>query len=263
MRSILLFADRSPAMAARLETALSLARAYNGHLSVLIDTPVARFMSVDAMGGSYIAADAIREALERDDAYAGDLKARLTREDVTFDILRAEEEPVEAMIECARLADLLVLSHGCDFAGEVALSARAPVLLVPSASGAAGVTLPVERACVAWDGGEAAAAALRAALPLLARAGEVHLLAVSEKTGGYPSTEALAYLSRHDVKAELHEEARVGSTEETLAAMVTRQRAQLLVMGAYGRSRMREFLFGGVTRYFLTEPGAPALLLAH
>ena len=66
MRSILLFADRSPAMAARLETALSLARANRGHLSVLVDTPVARFMSVDAMGGSYIAADAIREALERE-----------------------------------------------------------------------------------------------------------------------------------------------------------------------------------------------------
>ena len=116
-------------MAARLETALSLARAYDGHLSVLIDTPVARFMSVDAMGGSYIAADAIREALERDDAYAAELKARLTREDVPFDIMRAEEEPVDALLECARLADLLVLSHGCDFAGEVALSAHTPVLL--------------------------------------------------------------------------------------------------------------------------------------
>ena len=250
-------------MAARLETALSLARAYDGHLSVLIDTPVARFMSVDAMGGSYIAADAIREALERDDAYAAELKARLTREDVPFDIMRAEEEPVDALLECARLADLLVLSHGCDFAGEVALSAHTPVLLVPSVSGAGGVTLPVERVCVAWDGGNAAASALRAALPLLSRAGEVHLLAVAEKTGGYPPTEALAYLSRHAVKAEFHEEARVGSTEETLAAMVARQRGQLLVMGAYGRSRMREFLFGGVTRYFLTEPGAPALFLAH
>ena len=64
MRSILLFADRSPAMPARLETALSFARAYRGHLSVLVDTPVARFMSVDAMGGSYIAADAIRDALD-------------------------------------------------------------------------------------------------------------------------------------------------------------------------------------------------------
>lgn len=263
MRSILLFADRSPAMPARLETALSFARAYRGHLSVLVDTPVARFMSVDAMGGSYIAADAIRDALERDDVFATELKARLSREDVPFDILRAEEEPVEAMIECARLADLLVLSHGCDFAGEVALSARAPVLLVPPGCGAGGVTLPVERVCVGWDGGEASANALRAALPLLERAGEVHLLAVTEKSGGYPSTEALAYLSRHDVKAELHEEARVGSTEETLSALVARQRGQLLVMGAYGRSRMREFLFGGVTRFFLTEPGAPALLLAH
>ncbi|MBS0254548.1 MAG: universal stress protein [Proteobacteria bacterium] len=263
MRSILVLADRTAASPARLETALSLARAYDGHLSVLIDTPVARYMSVDAMGGSYIAADAIREALERDDVFAAEIKERLAREDVPFDVMRGEEEPVDALLECVRLSDLLVLSHGCDFAGEVAISAHVPVLLVPPAAGAGGLAVPFERACVGWDGGEAAAVALRAAIPVLARASEVHVITVAEKSGGYPSTEALAYLSRHGIKAELHEESRVGSTEETLAATVARLQGQLLVMGAYGRSRMREFLFGGVTRYFLTEPRAPALLMAR
>jgi nucleotide-binding universal stress UspA family protein len=86
---------------------------------------------------------------------------------------------------------------------------------------------------------------------------------VQEKPGGFAAIEALRYLSRHGVKAELHELARTGSTEETLAAAVGRLQGQLLVMGAYGKSRMREYLFGGVTRYFLEDSDEPALLLGH
>ena len=92
---------------------------------------------------------------------------------------------------------------------------------------------------------------------------EVHLLTVKEKSGGFPATDALRYLSRHGVKAELTVLPRVGSTEETLAAALTRLQAGLLVMGAFGHSRLREFLFGGVTNYFMSVEGGPALLLAH
>lgn len=260
MRSILLFADRTDAMSSRLETALSLARMTDGHVSVLVDTPVARFMAMDAMGGSYLAADAIREALERDDAYAEELAEHLRREDVPFDVLRCEDEPVDALVEAARLCDVIVLSRGCDFAGQVAVTAHTPVLLVPDDTA---LTLPLDRACVGWDGGEEAAAALRVSAPLLATCGEVHLLAVREKVGGFPATDALSYLSRHGVKAELHELERVGSTEESLAAGVARLQVDLLVMGAYGHSRLREYLFGGVTRYFLATGAGPGLLLAH
>ena len=260
MRSILLFADKSAAMPARLETALSLARMTDGHLSVLVDTPVARFMAMDAMGGSYLAADAIREALERDDAYAEELAEHLAREDVPFDVLRCEDEPADALVEAARLSDVIVLSRGCEFAGQVAVTSGTPVLLVPDDLR---LGLPAERACVGWDGGEESSAAIRAAAPLLAKCGEVHLLSVREKQGGFPATDALCYLSRHGVKAELHELDRVGSIEETLAAGVARLQGDLLVMGAFGHSRLREFLFGGVTRYFLANGVAPALLLAH
>lgn len=260
MRSILVFADRTPASAARLETALSLARMTDGHVSVLVDTPVARFMSMDAMGGSYIAADAISEALARDDAYAEEVVAHLRREDVPFDVVRCEDEPVDALVQAALLADVIVLSRGCEFAGDIAVGSSTPVLLVPDE---APLILPLERACVAWDGGEEAAGAIRLAAPLLAQCGEVHVLSVSEKAGGFPATDALRYLSRHGVKAELHEMERVGSIEETLAAGVARVQGDMLVMGAYGHSRLREYLFGGVTRYFLATGAAPALFLAH
>jgi nucleotide-binding universal stress UspA family protein len=264
MRSILVYADRTPAMQARIETALSLARMTNGHVSVMVDTPIVRYASVDSMGGSYIAIDAMNESLARDDAYAQELEARLAREDVPCDVVRCEDEPVIGLADAARLADVVVLSRGCEFAGELALSTHCPILLVAAGgnTGSGGTMLPVARACVAWDGGEEAAAALRAAVPLLAGA-EVHVVTVTEKRGGFPSTEALRYLSRHGIKAEFLEVERVGSSEESLAAAVARLQVDLLVLGAYGRSRMREYLFGGVTRHFLNTAVGPALLMAR
>ena len=98
---------------------------------------------------------------------------------------------------------------------------------------------------------------------MLAGCDEVQVLTVSEKPGGFPPTDALSYLARHGIKAELKVLAKAGSVEETLFAEVSRLGAGLLVMGAYGKSRMREYLFGGVTRYFLEESSGPALLLVH
>lgn len=274
MRSILVYADRTAAMAARLETALSLARMTNGHVSVMVDTPVARYTSIDPMGGGFIAADELAQSLARDDAYADEIEARLAREDVPYDVIRCEDEPVDALADAARLADVVVLSRGCDFAGTLALSTRCPILLVPGSGGdlmsgadtydpaVSGSRLPVGRACIAWDGGNEAAAALRAAVPLLVGA-DVHVVTVHEKRGGFPSTEALRYLSRHGINAEYLEIARVGSTEESVAATVARLQVDLLVLGAYGRSRMREYLFGGVTRHFLDSVTGPMLFMAH
>ena len=162
MRSILVFADRSAASPARLETALSLARMTNGHVSVLVDTPVAHFMSIDAMGGSYIAADAISDALARDDAYAEGVAAHLRREDVPFDVLRCEDEPVDALVQAALLADVIVLSRESDFAGDIAVASHTPVLLV---SDGQPLTLPLRRVCVAWDGGEEAVSYTHLTLP--------------------------------------------------------------------------------------------------
>lgn len=260
MRSILVYADRSEAMDARFETALSLARAMEGHLTVLVDTPIARFMAMDAMGGSYLAADAVREAVNRDDAYAEELATRLKREDVPFDILRGEEEPVDAMAEASRLSDVIVLSRECEFAGQLAVAGTAPILVV---GGDAPLNLPVDTVAVAWDGSYEAAAALRGAMPLLRLAKDVHVITVGEKSGAFPAVDAVQYLSRHGVKAELQTVERVGAVEEALAASVARLGAGLLVMGAYGHSRLREFLMGGVTRYFLQLEGGPALLFAH
>ncbi|MBW8754448.1 MAG: universal stress protein [Sphingomonadales bacterium] len=260
MRSILVYADRSPAMPARLETALALAKAGDGHITLLVDTPIGRYISMDPMGGSYVASDAMQQALADDDGQAARLRARLHEEGLPYDVIRSEDEPAEALAVASRLADVVIVSRASAIAGEIALATRTPVLVLPNDKP---LPVPVAKACVAWDGGNEAALALRGAIPLLARCASVNVLTVREKPGGFPAADAVRYLSRHGVKAEPHELTRKGSTEETLAAAVMKLGGELLIMGAYGRSRMREFLFGGVTRYFLEDCPRPALLMAH
>ncbi|MFM5922676.1 MAG: universal stress protein [Novosphingobium sp.] len=261
MRSILVQTGRDSGMAARLDTALNLARATSGHVTLAIDTPIDRFVTVDPYGGTYVAREALDAALADDDALAKAFAGRLAGDDVPFDVAKFETQPLDAMINAAQLADIAVVSRTCGYAGDLAVEGRCPVLVLQPQQA---LTFPLGVACVAWDGGDQAAIALRSAIPLLQTCAAVHVLTVlTDKPDGFPSTDAERYLARHGIKSELHELPRGNSIEETLAGAVMRLGGQLLVMGAFGHSRMREFLFGGVTRYFLDDEKGPALLLAH
>ncbi len=264
MRSILVKAGRDPGMRARLDTALDLARANDGHVTLLIDTPLDSYVTIDPFGGTYVAREALDAALADDDALAEAVTLQLTREDVPFDVLQFEQRPLDAMAAAAQLADVAIVSRSCGYAGDLALAVRCPVLALPDKTA---LRIPVRNACIAWDGGNEAAVALRSVAPMLAGSGQVHLLTVSSGKGvsesGFPSTEALRYLSRHGIKAELHELERGNSIEETLLTAALRLEAELIALGAFSHSRMRELLFGGVTRYFLDEQKSPPLLLAH
>jgi nucleotide-binding universal stress UspA family protein len=261
MRSILVQTGRDPGMSARLDTAMAIARANEGHITLLIDTPVDRFVTVDPYGGTFVAREALDAALAADEELARAFAGRLSRDDVPFDSAQFELLPVDAMATAARFADLAIVSRSCGYAGDLALATRCPVLALPDQSA---MPFPPSSACIAWDGGEEAAYALRCAAPLLGGCKDVHVITVlTDKAEGFPATDALRYLSRHEIKAELHELRRGNSIEETLAEAAGRLGEGLLVMGAYGHTRVREFLFGGVTRYFLEEKGAPPLLLAH
>lgn len=261
MRSILVQAGRDKGMTARLDTAMDLARIHNAHLTLAIDTPIAQYVTVDPYGGTFVAREALDAALAADDALAEAFAGRLAKDDVPFDVVQFETQPLEAMMAGARLADLAVVSRDCGYAGDLAVEARCPVLVLPQGQA---LPLPLATACIAWDGSDEAAMALRGCVALLDEGTDVHLLTVlTDAPQGFPPTDALRYLARHGIKAELHELTKAGSVEETLLSAVSRLGGQVLVMGAFGHSRVREFLFGGVTRYFLEEPSAPPLLMAH
>lgn len=260
MRSIVVDARPGPAGQARIETALAVTRLLRGHLRLVVDTPVDRFVAIDGMGGSMIAADALRDAMAEDDAFATAMADRLAREDVCCDVVRADAAPADALAAAALLADLVVVSREDPVAGDLPLAITAPVLAV---SGTAAVNFPLRLAVIGWDGGTAAANAVRAAVPLLATAGEVQVVTVQGDGDpvALPATDVMAYLSRHDIKADLKILPRAGTVHEALCEAAAT--ADLLVAGCYGHGRLREFLFGGVTRGLLEAEKSAALLLAH
>ena len=267
MRSILVHADNDPASKGRLQVALDIARRFEGHVTLMIATPLRQFVSFDPFGGTYFAAEALAKAQADDLALETSLSDRLAKEDVAWDVVMADGDIVGALAASATLADLAVVSLPDPgranvpplLAGDLALATRAPVLALPQAAHTLDADAP---AMVAWNGSVQAAAALRAALSLL-RGRAVTLVTVGDDDGDFPATDALRYLSRHDIHADMKMiERSVEMVEETLEREAAAMGAGLIVMGAFGRSRLRETLFGGTTRYLLTNARFP-LFLAH
>ena len=139
-----------------------------------------------------------------------------------------------------------------------------PALVFEPSAGLSGGDL--RRIVVAWDGSRCAARAVADALPLLTQAAEVWVLAVlNEKTGlgAGRTADLVRHLAAHGVHAVADEiDAGGRSIGEVLDSYLDRKDADLLVMGAYGHSRLREFILGGATEHMLREPKVP-LLLAH
>lgn len=178
--------------------------------------------------------------------------------------------PAATIVDRSSLADLIVLSTALrepvpgdplPLAGDVAINARTPVLVVPAGTTRFDVT---GKAFVAWNGSPEAAHALKASLPMLRLAASVVIATVEEPHSGFlPPLDACEYLSRHGVKAELLAiERGKASTADALLTARDRTGAGYVVMGAYGHSRMREFVLGGVTREMLRGSPVP-MFLAH
>ncbi len=140
------------------------------------------------------------------------------------------------------------------------MRAHKPVLAVPDAlkSFALG-----GRAMIAWDGSTAATETVRACVSLLRLASEVRLLCVETGDSDTYLDDAASYLSRYGICAELHRvRDKQRSPAEVILEECTKWKTDWCVMGAYGHSRLRETLFGGVTRRMLTVCPVP-LVLSH
>ena len=118
---------------------------------------------------------------------------------------------------------------------------------------------PGRKVMIAWKPGREAARAVFDALPILTKAEEVHILEVLEE-GAEPDTEIAAVLARHGIKPVVRRSiaAQVGIGDEILSRLADAG-ADMLVMGAYGHSRLSEFVFGGATRRILRDMTVPTL----
>jgi len=136
-----------------------------------------------------------------------------------------------------------------------------PVLIVPYIQ-KEGLTL--DRVLVCWDGSRAAARATADAMPFLERAGAVEVVIVAGDPGKgdeLAGADVGEHLARHSLKVDVK---RIVATEtdvaNTILSYVADSAADLLVMGGYGHSRLREFVLGGVTRGILSAMTVPALM---
>ena len=266
MKTILVHIEGDDGQEARLNAAFDLARAAGGHLVCLSVMPYAAYALGDpAMGAFPVTTliDAV-EARRKEERTA--VEARLNREGVSWEWQAADGDSSDRLVEHARLADVVVMSAGpfsrqaalqLGITGDVAIRAPAPV--PPNARG---ITV-AGPALVCWDGGQEAARALRAALPLLALSEAVTLLAVEEKDMQFGVRAAAAFLSRHGIHSDVVERAQGSSSiEQVIRSVAAERQAAWIVQGAYSQSRMRQMLFGGVTRGLLADAPAP-ILIAH
>ena len=171
--------------------------------------------------------------------------------------------PTEAIVEAARAADLIIMAaaegaHSGDSyrtadPATVMLRAGRPVLIAGSGKNA----IPVEKIVVCWKDTREARRAVVDAVPLISFAKDVIVVSVSSKPDASlrrSNADVVSYLTRHNVKARSHISK---SADETIGLLqsVDQSGADLIVSGAYGHSRLRELVFGGVTRFLLDERG--------
>jgi len=269
MKAVLLYANEDSGLPSRLEAALDAVRLFDGHLLCLQVTPYDSFIMGDPFGGIYALPSVIAAVQESEDKHRARLEEKLRSEGVSWDWIHFDGQPAQMVIDRSRLSDLIVVTPPPDgggydgpggLAAEVALHARAPVLAVPN--GKPGIDL-LGPAVVAWNGSMESCNALRLAVGLLEKASTVHVVTVAGESDEFPSTWAAKYLARHGVKTELHDwPLGEGSIAEAIADAAAALNASYVVMGAYGHSRFRESVLGGVTREMLRHSPVP-LLLAH
>ena len=175
------------------------------------------------------------------------------------------------LVEYARLRDLTIVPVPVGdyfdqwYAEAIIFGSGHPTLVLPHTRKRAGAfTLDV--VAVAWDFSRPAARAVADALPLLQKAKKVHVLTVANEKvieSRRPTAEFAKYLGRHDVDVVLDTvdaaDRRIG---DILESYVTSCNADMLVMGAYGHSRIREFILGGATKSMLSRPPLP-IFLSH
>lgn len=270
MKNILLHIHDDDAQSDRMAVALDVARQTGGHLSCVQVTPVEAYAG-DPYGGLFGMAALIDTIHDQEKALRLATEARLVGSGVAWDWRSQDGNVVETLIDQAMLADLVVLSQPATaqrrvarqplaIVGDVVMYTRCPVLMVPHGVVRLDLAGPV---VVAWNGSAEAAHALRLALPLLKRADGVHLVEVSDDVPGMAAREAAQWLSRHGISADVHEwPAKGRRVSVALLHAVAELSASYIVMGAYGHSRLRETVLGGVTRELIASTNVP-LLLAH
>jgi nucleotide-binding universal stress UspA family protein len=277
-KDLLVHLDDSKGCARRVDAAVRLAQQHGAYLTgiyPIVEIPLLNYireqipqdiqarMEAEAQQQADTALKSFRQAAEGGGVSYG------TRTDRALDTTLAGVLSMHA-----RYADLVVLGQvdpdgppyvGSDLPEQVVLACGRPVLVVPHdwAPGPLG-----ERVLIAWDASRAAARAVSDALPILERAESVLVVSVNPKQtplghGELPGADIALHLARHNLEVEVQSvETDRMDIGEALLSFAADRGCDLLVMGAYAHSRVRELVLGGATRTMLKSMTLP-VLMAH
>jgi nucleotide-binding universal stress UspA family protein len=272
-KTILVHLNDNRRAQAVLAPALYLARRNNAHL---IGLHVYANMSVPEIAWAYGAQSlsSVMSAQHKEaEALAVAFAKATANRPFVAEWLSLKVPPVElagVVIDHGRAADLIVASQIdpdwevsplVDFPERLALQSGRPVLVVPYAGRFSEIGRNV---VIAWKAGRESARAVFDALPILQTADKVHILEIKQQSeaadGLAPDTMIAASLGRHGIKPTVHTSVAADiSVGDDILSRLSDLDADLLVMGAYAHSRMRELVFGGVTRHIFRHMTVPTL----
>ncbi len=172
----------------------------------------------------------------------------------------------------ARISDLSIIARpqsqdkmwASPLIHHILFDASKPIILVPVNDKAEKKATP-KHIAIAWNGSNEASHAAAASMPLLKKAEKVTILTyTSKKTPAYVADDLQIWLKLHDIEAEkvIIDKLEVTSVGASILSEIEERHIDLFVTGAYGHSRMREFVLGGVTTYLLSHCPIP-LFMVH
>jgi nucleotide-binding universal stress UspA family protein len=274
-KTILVHMDDEHRASRLLEAVLPLARIFDAHvIGLAVLPPVVIIPAGDGMGMGLtldehrdiyrVTMRALKQAFEA--ATNGQIsKAEWRERDASLGTVPGiviEQGVAADLIVASQLAPDWSKSSMMEAPERLALESGRPVLLIPNTGD---VRVPAKRVTIAWNGRREAARAVFDALPLLKRADAVDVLSMNPETSatsaGRPGDAICATLERHGVKCQATQSdasnANMGSEILRLAAAFG---SDLLVMGCYGHTRVREFILGGASRDVLSQMSMPVLM---
>jgi nucleotide-binding universal stress UspA family protein len=284
IRKLLLPLTGTAAGEAGLATALMVARIWHAHVTALHVRTDSR--DVAPLAGEGLSGAMIEEMMTATEKESGErshaIRALFDRFVAAHGVVVSEARPNEPgatanfasvtgreedlIAQQARLADLTVVPHpeaddeasSSDALHAVLFDSGRPVLIAPHVAPAS----IGARIALAWNGTAESAASVQAALPWMEHADAVRIFSAEEYQRRGPAAQELAsYLALHGVRAEITTfrpiERDVG---KGLLAAVAEYGADLLAMGAYSHSRLRQLILGGVTRHVLERATLPVMM---
>lgn len=276
-KTILVHLDHADRCSARVALAAGIAKMQGGHLIGLLPNGLLDgTIPADAMpvGMTDFVAESAHYLRRRAEGISEGFRAQLSEPvAVPHEVREVEGTTIDELIAHGRSSDLIVLgqedtSSDSDVPArgvvpQVMLHAGRPVLVVPYAGVFASLG---QNVLVAWDGSRAAAVAIREALPLLAGARRATLVSFRSTAANEGEAllvpEMIRWLQRHGVQAVAEQDIVEIGISDALLSRASELGADLIVMGGYGHTRLREMVLGGVTREVLSHMTVP-VLIAH